>query len=116
MDNYWWQADDLTTLCTSDCADDIQMWTTDVYYRCWGQNITVFGRQVPAETVSNRYADGYGLACLTSDIYNSSVPLSANDPAAALDQAYENGTDTTDVYVDKKNNYIFHYKSPNSYS
>lgn len=64
VDSYWWAADNVTSLCTADCTASAQSWDTEVQDKCKNQNIVVYGKLVPVDSVSGRYVDGLGIACL----------------------------------------------------
>ncbi|OBT81991.1 hypothetical protein VE02_09310 [Pseudogymnoascus sp. 03VT05] len=66
VDDHWWSADNLTTLCTSTCTTSAQSWMENVFMSCLSDTLTVYGKAVPADTVAGRYTDGLGIACLQS--------------------------------------------------
>ncbi|KAK4210757.1 carbohydrate-binding module family 50 protein [Rhypophila decipiens] len=79
VDNYWWEQDNMTDLCTYGCFNSVQSWFVDVETRCAGDSLVSFGKQVPAESVAGRYYDGIQVACLTNG--NSTAD---EDPAWCL--------------------------------
>ena len=66
MDDYFWSQDNLTALCTSACTASAQNWEIDVALACVDDDLTVYGKLVPAYTVAGRFTDGLGIACLQS--------------------------------------------------
>lgn len=65
VDLYYWVLDNITDLCTPSCVQSSSDWLEDIYSICDGQSITLDSKMVPVESVAIRYADGFGLACLT---------------------------------------------------
>ncbi|KUI67451.1 hypothetical protein VM1G_02901 [Cytospora mali] len=66
VDNYWWEEDNVTTLCTTECWSAVDGWDQDVQARCDDQTLVAYGKLVPADSVSGRYYDGLHMACLTN--------------------------------------------------
>lgn len=66
VDNYWWEEDNVTTLCTTQCWSAVDAWDQDVQARCDDQTLVAYGKLVPADSVSGRYYDGLHMACLTN--------------------------------------------------
>ncbi|RMZ84792.1 hypothetical protein DV737_g978, partial [Chaetothyriales sp. CBS 132003] len=64
--NGWWEADNVTALCTSSCSAQIDDWNFNVEYYCYGQTLNIGGKLVPADAVSGRYLDNINIACLSS--------------------------------------------------
>lgn len=66
VDDHWWSADNLTTLCTSTCTTSAQSWMDNVFMSCLSDTLTVYGKAVPVDTIAGRYTDGLDIACLQS--------------------------------------------------
>ena len=66
VDNYYWDIDNVTELCSSDCYAAVQFWDEDVSNRCVYDNLVAYSKVVPAASVSGRYNDGMNIACLTN--------------------------------------------------
>lgn len=66
VDNYWWEVDNLTQLCTNDCWSSVQAWDANVFLNCQDDNLVAYGKIVPASDVTGRYNDGMNIACLTN--------------------------------------------------
>ena len=67
VDDYLWDIDNVTALCTSDCLSSASNWFTDVDSQCSNDVINVNGRLVPPITIPGRVLDGMNIACLTPD-------------------------------------------------
>ena len=65
VDNYLWDIDNVTALCTADCLSSASTWFTDVSGRCADDTLNVNGRLVPPITIPGRVVDGMNIACLT---------------------------------------------------
>ena len=65
VDNYLWDIDNVTALCTSDCLTSASAWFTDVNAQCSNDVVNVNGRLVPPITIPGRVVDGMNIACLT---------------------------------------------------
>lgn len=66
VDNYWWEVDNVTDLCTRSCLMAVEYWDIDVQARCYYDTLTAYNKVVPASSVSGRYSDGFHYACVTS--------------------------------------------------
>lgn len=66
VDNFYWELDNVTNLCTPGCFQAVDSWTDDVSTRCAFDSIVAYGKIVPAESVAGRYSEGFSLACLTN--------------------------------------------------
>lgn len=66
VDNYWWEEDNVTMLCTTECWSTVDRWDQDVQARCDDQTLVAYGKLVPADSVSGRYYYGLHIACLTN--------------------------------------------------
>ena len=66
VDNFYWELDNVTNLCTPGCFQAVDTWTDDVSTRCAFDSIAVYGKIVPAESVAGRYSEGFSVACLTN--------------------------------------------------
>ena len=85
-DDYFWSEQNLTTLCTSDCATAVNTWEQNVALACVDDDLVTYGVLVPAFSVAGRYQDGYGAACLqsrycTSQLMSSTWLTSVSVPA-----------------------------------
>ena len=66
VDNYFWEADNLTTLCTRECFAAADEWNIDVQNKCDGDFLVAYNKLVPAYSIAGRYFDGVQIACLTN--------------------------------------------------
>lgn len=66
VDNYFWELDNVTDLCTSACFEAVDTWNNDVHIRCAYDSLVAYGKAVPATSVAGRYSDGFHIACLTN--------------------------------------------------
>lgn len=66
VDNYYWEEDNLTALCTRECYNSVQDWNSDVGINCYYDELVAYNMLVPATSVSGRIADGMDIACLTN--------------------------------------------------
>jgi hypothetical protein len=66
FDNYWWQDDNVTALCTGNCSQAASAWTDSMADACYIEFITAYGRSVPVSSVALRYTDGLNVVCLPS--------------------------------------------------
>lgn len=66
VDQVYWELEDVTALCTSQCMTLIKRWKTQVEAACANDWIRSGQRFVPAATLSQRVADGLNMACLQS--------------------------------------------------
>lgn len=66
VDDHWWEPENLTQLCTSDCTASATSWVSDVLSTCVNDDLVIQGRRVPAATVADRFLEGLGVACLQS--------------------------------------------------
>ncbi|KAI2465892.1 hypothetical protein F4781DRAFT_374999 [Annulohypoxylon bovei var. microspora] len=80
FENYWWEDDNVTALCASNCSYAAQMWDLNVASACDNQYYSAYGKLVPAWTISERFVDGIGIACLSSmtEADTWCLPLSQN--------------------------------------
>ncbi|EFX05908.1 peptidoglycan-binding protein [Grosmannia clavigera kw1407] len=95
VDDYLWDVDNVTTLCTSDCLSSSQTWFSTVYDSCSSDVLVFLGKQVPAYTIPGRTLDGLNIACLAP-----TTNVSADPGVAASIVTYtnvtSNGTDDSD--------------------
>ena len=75
VDNYWWEDDNLTAICTGNCSQEAKLWNSDVLGSCENQNVVVNGKLVPADSISARFIDGMNLACLSSQYMPPRISL-----------------------------------------
>jgi len=66
VDNYYWEDENLTTLCSGNCSYATTMWDLDVTNACDGQYMSAYGKLIPADSISGRFVDGMNIACLPS--------------------------------------------------
>lgn len=66
VDNYFWELDNVTDLCTGTCYEAVDAWRDDVQIRCALDSLAAYGKAVPAYSVAGRYAEGLNIACLTN--------------------------------------------------
>ncbi|KAI1212568.1 uncharacterized protein F4807DRAFT_450236 [Annulohypoxylon truncatum] len=80
FENYWWEDDNVTALCGTNCSDAAQDWDLNVASACDDQYYSAYGKLVPAWTISERFVDGIGIACLSSmtEADTWCLPLSQN--------------------------------------
>ncbi|OKL55262.1 hypothetical protein UA08_09466 [Talaromyces atroroseus] len=67
VDNYLWDIDNVTALCTTDCLSSAATWFADVRTECANDAIAVNGRLIPPMTIPGRVLDGMNIACLSPD-------------------------------------------------
>ena len=66
VDNFYWELENVTDLCTYDCFNALDSWDDDVQTRCALDSIVAYGKIVPAASVSGRFSEGFHIACLTN--------------------------------------------------
>jgi hypothetical protein len=66
LDNYWWEDDNITALCSSDCPYESDQWAQDVENTCWDETISAYGKLIPASSIAGRFNDGMRIACIGS--------------------------------------------------
>ncbi|KAI1880137.1 hypothetical protein JX265_001758 [Neoarthrinium moseri] len=66
LENYWWTDDNLTALCGNNCSLSVTNWNMDSAAACDEQYFTAYGKLVPIWTVTERYVESLGVACLES--------------------------------------------------
>ncbi|KAI3319768.1 hypothetical protein HD806DRAFT_547669 [Xylariaceae sp. AK1471] len=64
FDNYWWQDDNVTALCTGNCSTAASEWLDNLGDDCYKEYITEYGRSLPVSSVPLRYVDGMNIICL----------------------------------------------------
>jgi hypothetical protein len=67
FDNYWWEDDNVTTLCGGSCQLDAATWIDSITNDCYDQYLTAYGKLVPAYSIADRFIDGLNVACLASE-------------------------------------------------
>ncbi|MAD84850.1 MAG: hypothetical protein CL912_17975 [Deltaproteobacteria bacterium] len=67
VDNYLWDKDNITALCTESCLATTATWFSKVRNDCADNYINVKGRLVGPLTIPGRMLDGMNIACLTPD-------------------------------------------------
>ncbi|KAL8784862.1 MAG: hypothetical protein Q9195_008879 [Heterodermia aff. obscurata] len=65
VDNYLWDIENVTALCTTDCLSSASSWFSDVKDQCTNDLMNVNGRLVPPVSIPGRIVDGMNIACLT---------------------------------------------------
>ena len=107
VDNYLWDIDNVTSLCTPECLSSTSIWFTDVSSQCADDTINVNGRLVPPITIPGRVLDGMNIACLTPDTNVlmdpgvngsalTSTLLSENNSSVTIDSTAPTATSSTD--------------------
>ena len=66
VDNFYWELDNVTDLCTASCFNEVDAWHDDVQTRCALDSVVAYGKAVPAASVSGRFSEGFYIACLTN--------------------------------------------------
>ncbi|KAI0437932.1 hypothetical protein F4803DRAFT_536864 [Xylaria telfairii] len=67
FENFWWEDDNVTALCTGECQPAAAAWGLDLYQACYGDYVSAYGKQIPASSIGERFNDGMKLACLGSN-------------------------------------------------
>ena len=107
VDNYLWDIDNVTTLCTPDCLSSASIWFTYVSSQCADDAINVNGRLVSPITIPGRVLDGMNIACLTPDTdvltdpgvngsTFTSILLSESNSSVTVDSTAPTATFSTD--------------------
>ena len=65
VDNYLWDIDNVTALCTTNCLSSASSWFSEVSDHCADDVLNVNGRLVPPNSIPGRVVDGMNIACLT---------------------------------------------------
>ena len=91
VDNYLWDIDNVTALCTTDCLSSSQAWFNTVNSSCADDLMTVSGKQAPPYTIPGRTIDGLNIACLTP-----TTDVSLDPGVAGTVVTISNDTDSTD--------------------
>ena len=65
VDNYLWDIDNVTALCTANCLSSASSWFSNVNDHCANDVLNVNGRLVPPNSIPGRIVDGMNIACLT---------------------------------------------------
>jgi hypothetical protein len=66
FENFWWEDDNITTLCDGSCPQATSDWRLNVFDACYGEYISAYGKLVPANSISDRFYDSLNIACLPS--------------------------------------------------
>ncbi|CZR68554.1 uncharacterized protein PAC_18453 [Phialocephala subalpina] len=69
-DNIYWYPENVTALCTSDCASSLSSWHSAVASSCDGQTINYDGTVVLAETEPLMWTTGHDLVCMQDSSQN----------------------------------------------
>ncbi|KAF3021589.1 hypothetical protein E8E14_013554 [Neopestalotiopsis sp. 37M] len=72
FENFWWEDDNITTLCDGSCPQAASDWRLNVFDACYGEYISAYGKLVPANSISDRFYDSLNIACLPSGSNNFS--------------------------------------------
>jgi hypothetical protein len=67
FDNYWWEDDNVTSLCLGNCTWATTLWDLNVSGACDGEYISAYGKLIPADSISGRMLDSIKIACLGSN-------------------------------------------------
>ncbi|KAK4555183.1 hypothetical protein LTR86_007479 [Recurvomyces mirabilis] len=127
IDLYFWENDNISTLCTSDCMTSATTWINSVYDNCDPTDaIYVDTKLVPVDTVAVRYTDGLGLACLTDQQINITstilpdLPSNDTDTSTSVPESTSTAAPATtttsagDPSVNTNGTYEYNYSpSPN---
>ncbi|KAI1382676.1 uncharacterized protein F4822DRAFT_440959 [Hypoxylon trugodes] len=70
FENFWWEDDNITTLCLGNCQKNTSDWMFDLYSECNGDYISAYGKQLAASSIGERYNDGMNLVCQPSNSAN----------------------------------------------
>lgn len=66
FDNYWWEDDNVTALCTGNCSQAASDWSDALSDTCYEEYVMAYGKYIPASSVAERYTDGLNIVCLPS--------------------------------------------------
>ena len=103
VDSYLWTTENVTNLCTPACIASTAKWWSDVQTSCASENIAAYGKMIPAETITGRFFDGLGSACLQSDMSssssasNNSVPCANTTSALTSSAPYSNASSASNT-------------------
>lgn len=64
VDDFLWDIDNVTVLCTTNCLSTASGWFSNVNTQCANDVLNVNGRLVPPMTIPGRVVDGMNIACL----------------------------------------------------
>lgn len=70
LDNNYWYLDNITTLCTPDCATSLSSWLITVEDSCSADNITQGGVQVEAKAMALQFTHNHDIACMQDSSSN----------------------------------------------
>lgn len=100
VDNYLWDIDNVTTLCTADCLSTAETWFWDVSDACSDDNMNIRGRLIPPHTVPGRILDGMNIACLRPDTDVSVLPgISGDEIITTTEPFADNPTDAIESSI-----------------
>ncbi|KAK8097735.1 uncharacterized protein PG998_013221 [Apiospora kogelbergensis] len=86
FENFWWEDDNVTALCSGNCALDVSSWSMDLYSICYGEYISAYGKQLPASSIGERLNDGMNLMCLPSYLPLARTTLAGASPSLSTDR------------------------------
>lgn len=58
-----WIDKEVSTLCTSECADSLSTWLSNVKYACYNDRININGTIVEPSHLPLKYISGYNTVC-----------------------------------------------------
>ena len=103
VDSYLWTIENVTDLCTPACIASTAKWWSDVQTRCAAESIAAYGKMVPVETITGRFFDGLGIACLQSGMSsnssasNTSLPFANTTSAPTSSAPYSNSSSASNT-------------------
>lgn len=68
FDDFWWEDDNVTSLCVGNCTQAAILWDLNVSGACDGEYMPAYGKLIPADSVSGRIVDSMNMACLSSNV------------------------------------------------
>ncbi|PQE27499.1 hypothetical protein CJF31_00009116 [Rutstroemia sp. NJR-2017a BVV2] len=66
FDNYYWEDDNITTVCDGNCTIEARDWDLDISLAYADEWINSYGKLIPADSISGRFVDGINTVCLGS--------------------------------------------------
>ena len=67
FDDYWWQDDNVTALCSGNCTQNAGAWLDSLGDPCYEEYVIAYGKSIPATSVPFRYTDGLNIVCLATE-------------------------------------------------
>ncbi|KAI0140764.1 hypothetical protein BJ166DRAFT_583997 [Pestalotiopsis sp. NC0098] len=56
FENFWWEDDNVTALCSGNCPSATSDWRLNVYDACYGEYISAYGKLIPATSIKMMYS------------------------------------------------------------